>query len=38
MSLLQNEQYSWAALHVATHVIGSVGLCFAGFATYKALA
>ena len=38
MSLLQNGQYSWAAAHVAVHVIGSVALCFAGFASYKALA
>jgi len=38
MSLLQSGQYTWAAGHVAVHVIGSVGLCFAGFATYKALA
>jgi CrcB protein len=38
MSLLQNGQYAWAAMHVTVHVIGSIGLCFAGFATYKALA
>jgi CrcB protein len=38
MTLLQNGQYTWAATHVAVHVIGSVGLCFAGFFTYRALA
>ncbi len=38
MSLLQNGQYAWAAMHITVHVIGSIGLCFAGFATYKALA
>ena len=38
MTLLQNGQYSWALTHIALHVIGSIGFCFAGFATYRALA
>jgi CrcB protein len=37
MSLLQNGEYAWALAHTALHVIGSISLCFAGYATYRAL-
>ena len=38
MHLLQRGDYAWALGHSALHLIGSVVLCIAGFATYKALA
>ncbi|WP_420477102.1 fluoride efflux transporter CrcB [Noviherbaspirillum sp. ST9] len=38
MQLLQRGDYVWALGHSALHLIGSVTLCVAGFATYKALA
>lgn len=38
MQLLQHGQYGWAAAHIAAHVIGSIALCFAGFASYRAIA
>lgn len=38
MLLLQRGDYAWALGHVALHVLGSITLCFAGFATYQALA
>jgi CrcB protein len=37
MLLLQERQYVWAALHVGTHVIGSIACCFAGYALVQAL-
>jgi CrcB protein len=37
MTLLQSGEYLWALAHVALHVIGSIGFCFAGFALYKAM-
>ncbi|MBV8667423.1 MAG: fluoride efflux transporter CrcB [Burkholderiaceae bacterium] len=38
MTLLQNGEYAWALAHSALHVFGSIAFCFAGYATYKALA
>lgn len=38
MSLFQSGNYAWAFGHIALHVIGSIGFCFAGYATYRALA
>ena len=37
MILLQRGQFLWAFGHSALHLLGSVALCFAGFATYRAL-
>lgn len=38
MLLLQRGDYAWALGHSALHLVGSVALCMAGFATYKAIA
>ena len=38
MMLLQRGDYAWALGHSALHLVGSIALCIAGFATYKALA
>lgn len=38
MHLLQRGDYAWAFGHSALHLVGSVALCVAGFASYKALA
>jgi CrcB protein len=38
MSLLQNGEYAWALGHTALHVLGSIALCFAGFAAYRTFA
>jgi CrcB protein len=38
MGLLQTGEYGWALAHTAVHVLGSLACCFAGYATYKALA
>lgn len=38
MLLLQRGDYLWALGHAALHLIGSIALCAAGFATYKAFA
>lgn len=38
MLLLQRGDYLWALGHSALHLLGSVALCIAGFATYKAIA
>lgn len=35
--LLQRGQYGWALLHTALHLCGSLLLCAAGFATWRAL-
>lgn len=35
--LLQRGQYGWALLHTALHLLGSLLLCAAGFATWRAL-
>lgn len=33
--LLQRGAYGWALLHAGTHLLGSVALCIAGFATWR---
>ncbi|MBI3231055.1 MAG: fluoride efflux transporter CrcB [Burkholderiales bacterium] len=38
MSLLQKGDYGLALAHSAVHLLGSIALCIAGFATYRALA
>lgn len=38
MMLLQRGDYVWALGHSVLHLAGSLVLCIAGFATYKALA
>ncbi len=38
MILLQRGDYAWALGHSALHLIGSIALCIAGFATYRAIA
>jgi len=38
MALLQRGDYAWALGHSALHLVGSIGFCIAGFATWKALA
>ncbi len=35
VALLQRGAYGWALLHTATHLLGSVVLCIAGFATWR---
>lgn len=37
MILLQRGEFGWALGHIVVHVIGAIALCFAGFATYRAL-
>jgi CrcB protein len=36
--LLQRGDYLWALGHSAVHLLGSIALCIAGFATYRSLA
>ncbi len=38
MILLQRGEFGWALGHIVLHVVGATALCFAGFATYRALA
>lgn len=38
MLLLERGQYGWALAHAGLHLIGSIGFCIAGFATWRALA
>ena len=38
MVLLQRGDFALAFGHVALHLIGSLAFCFAGFATYRAIA
>lgn len=38
MLLLQRGDYAWALGHSALHLFGSIALCIAGFASYRALA
>jgi CrcB protein len=38
MVLLQRGHYSWALAHAAVHLVGSIGCCIAGYATWRALA
>lgn len=34
---LQRGQYAWAFAHSALHLVGSIGLCILGLATWRAL-
>ena len=36
MVLLQRGQYGWALAHAALHLLGSIGCCIAGYATWRA--
>jgi CrcB protein len=38
MVLLQRGHYGWALAHSAVHLLGSIGFCIAGFATWRAIA
>jgi CrcB protein len=38
VTLLQRGQYSWALAHTALHLLGSIGCCIAGYASWRALA
>ncbi len=38
MLLLQRGQYGWALAHSTLHLVGSVGCCIAGYASWRALA
>lgn len=38
MMLLQRGQYGWALGHSALHLLGSIGCCIAGYATFRAVA
>ncbi|WP_229412571.1 fluoride efflux transporter CrcB [Massilia sp. Root335] len=38
MVLLQRGHYSWALTHSALHLLGSIGFCIAGYATWRAIA
>ena len=35
VALLQRGAYGWALLHAGTHLLGSVALCIAGFASWR---
>lgn len=37
MVLLQRGAYGWALAHTLLHLVGSIVLCVAGFATWRAL-
>jgi fluoride exporter len=37
MVLLQRGHYSWALAHSAVHLLGSIGFCIAGYATWRAI-
>jgi len=37
VTLLQRGQYGWALLHTGLHLAGSLLLCAAGFATWRAI-
>lgn len=38
MVLLQRGHVGWALAHSAVHLLGSIACCFAGFATWRAIA
>lgn len=38
MVLLQRGHVAWALAHSAVHLLGSIACCFAGFATWRAIA
>jgi CrcB protein len=37
VALLQRGEYGWALAHTLLHLVGSILLCIAGFATWRAL-
>lgn len=37
VALLQRGDYGWALAHTLLHLLGSIVLCMAGFATWRAL-
>ena len=37
MVLLQRGHYAWAFAHSALHLLGSIGCCVAGYATWRAI-
>lgn len=37
LTLLQRGEYGWALAHTAIHVLGSLALCAAGFASWRYL-
>jgi CrcB protein len=37
VALLQRGDYGWALAHTLLHLVGSILLCIAGFATWRAL-
>jgi CrcB protein len=37
MVLLQRGHYAWALGHAGLHVLGSLGFCIAGFASWRAI-
>ncbi|WP_229445197.1 fluoride efflux transporter CrcB [Massilia sp. Leaf139] len=37
VALLQRGDYGWALVHTLLHLVGSILLCIAGFATWRAL-
>ena len=37
MTLMQRGDYGWALAHTLLHLVGSILLCAAGFATWRAL-
>ena len=37
MVLLQRGHYGWALGHSAVHLLGSIGCCVAGYATWRAI-
>jgi CrcB protein len=37
MVLLQRGHYGWALVHSAVHLLGSIGCCVAGYATWRAI-
>jgi CrcB protein len=37
MVFLHRGDYTWALLHSALHLVGSIACCIAGYATYRAL-
>jgi CrcB protein len=38
MVLLQRGHYAWALGHTTLHLLGSIGFCVAGYATWRAVA
>jgi fluoride exporter len=38
MVLMQRGHYGWALGHSALHLLGSIGCCVAGYATWRAIA